>query len=644
MRCVNAEPGISELALGALAEKVKSYKDEGKQLHVCLVSDEMAIRKQVTWNAAIETFDGFATTANTKSKPNSNLPLAKDALVFMAVGPNFKIAVAYFLLSGLQAVDRALLTKEVIRNIDLTGAKTISLTVDALYANISVFKLLGADFKLEKPYFPRPNKPNERIYAILDPPHMMKLIRKYFSEQQLYYMDDKLDWSLLIKLAEKQDSENFEMGNKLSKHHINWKETPMVVRLAVETLSNSVADALEQLKEDKFEDFIGCESLIKFIRLHNNVFDFLNYGEGKKTDDNFKNFLCERNIDKYLELFKEYKEFISKMTVDEVRGKGKNKRTIRKNVLNSRSSAGFFGFWHNITSAVEIYYYYVQNGPLEHFFNFQFSQDHLETFFSLIRQSLGANNNPSSKQFEYAYRKLLVCAPNLSAEKTNCIISASDLLTVSSAQQLIQQSARGQTQLSYEGSSAIERIQIEMCFDELINPEIDDFQKHTFAFLASTIEANIIKKLQARSVSGCKDCLNIFNENDKINDRFLTKKNRSSNIDQPCRSTVNIIVAGTTVMTNLQSESHVEFDVLIKAILSCLDIDQLYELSQFDDHQGHGILLNSSQTHKEQFISNILREFMHIKSRKICNRITVEEHKGKNKRKLNTKNTIFAGQ
>lgn len=641
LRCVSVSPGISDIALGALEEKAKSYKDEGNQLHVCLISDEIGIRKQVTWVAEEEKFDGFATTFNTKSKPNSTLPLAKDALVFMAVGPNFKVAVAYFFLNGLQAVDRAALTREVIRSVDATGAKVISLTGDGLAANIAVAKLLGADFKSEKPYFPRPGKPDEIVYAINDPPHMLKLVRKYFSEQKLYYRDDELRWDLLVKLANKQDTDNFEMGNKLSKRHINWKQTPMVVRLAAETMSNSVADTIEQLADDKYDDFIGSVPTVKFLRLHNNVYDFQNYGVGKKSDDHFKNFLCETNLEKFVALSDEYKEFISNMTVDEVRGRGKKQRSRNKKVLNSRSSMGFFGFWHNLTCALGIYDDYVRNGPLDHFSNFQFSQDHLETFFSLIRSRLGANNNPNTKQFEYAFRQLLICTPHLSSSTTNCIISGTDILTVSSAVQSNQQQILQQMQPSIEVLSAIERIQLESNYDELINSERDEYEQHTFAFLASNIEKRIFKKMEARTKSGCKDCLKVFDENTKIDDSFLKKKSSSIKIVQPCSSTVNILVASSTIMKNLQSQvSYIDFDVLTKAVLSCLDIDQLYILSNFNDHHCHEMSLSS----KEQFISGIIREYMHTKSMKICDRVTTEEHKGRNIRKKNTKNIIFAGQ
>lgn len=646
LRCVEVGPGISEIALGALAEKAKTYKDEGKQLHLCLISDEMGIRKQITWNAEKESFDGFATELNSKSRLKSKLPLAKDALVFMAVGPNFKVAVAYFLLSGLDAVERAALTREVIKSVDATGAKSISLTSDGLSANC-VAKLYGADFKSEKPFFPRPGQPNEKIYVVFDPSHMIKLVRKYFSEHQLYYRNDKLRWNMLVKLAERQDTDNFETGNKLNMRHINWKQTPMVVKLAVQTLSNSVADTIEQLTEDKYDDFIGSESTVKFLRLHNNLFDFQNYGVGKKTDNHFKNFVSESNIDKFTALGNEYKNFVSNLTIDEGKGRGKKKRITNKKVLNSRSSMGFFGFWHNITSALGIYNDYVKNGPLDQFSNFQFSQDHLETFFSLMRSRQGANNNPNTKQFEYAYRKLLICTPNLSSRATNCIIDGTDLLTVSSVLQPAQKQATQQIQPSIQVMSAIEKFQLEFGYYDLINSNIDDYERHTHAFVASNVQQKIMKNMEARSVSGCKDCWKVFDENTRLNDGLLAKKGQTAHIIQPCISTVNILIVFSTIVKYLQSQiTYIDFDILIRAIWPCLDTDSLYEASNFIDHDGHSTASNSAilSTHKEQFINSIIREYMHIKSIKICDRITTEEHKGRNIRKKHTKNVIFAGQ
>lgn len=351
------------------------------------MSDEMSMRKQVLWDSHKKTFHGFSTEENSNSKKPKTI--SKDVLVFMAVGPDFKIPIAYFLLSGLQAIDRAALTREVITSVHDTGAKIISLTGDGLSANITVAKLLGADFQSKKPFITV--RPDEKIYIILDPPHMLKLIRKYFAQKELCYKDMELKWSLIEKLAQKQDNDNFEMGNKLSRDHISFSCAPMKVILAVQTLSNSVANSLEQLCEDGYPEFVGCESLVKFLRLVNNLFDSMNYGNGKPTNEHYKQPLCAANIEKFSRLFEEFEEFVEHITVAEYKRSKKNKNPTctRKPVLKSNSSCGFFGFLLNIQSIIGIYHDYVENGPLDSFDTFQFSQDHLETYFSLIRGSLG---------------------------------------------------------------------------------------------------------------------------------------------------------------------------------------------------------------------------------------------------------------
>lgn len=286
LRTVDASPGITQSAIDEIAEKAQQYRENKEQLHVCLITDDISIRKQVQWDAETEKFHGFPTESSSKSK--KKLPTTKEALVFMVSGPDFKIAVAYFFINGLQAIDRAALTREAIIAIDNTGAKVISLTGDGLQANVAVARYLGADFNSNKSYFPRPGSPNERIYAFFDPPHMIKLVRGYFAYHQLYYKDDKLKWELLVQLANKQDNDNFELGNKISRKHIKFHEAPMNVELAVQTISNGVADTIEQLSVDGYEGFTNSESTIKFLRLYNNVFDVMNFGNGKPSDNHFK--------------------------------------------------------------------------------------------------------------------------------------------------------------------------------------------------------------------------------------------------------------------------------------------------------------------------------------------------------------------
>lgn len=626
LRTSDTSPGITSMAVDIISEKVKSYKDQGKQLDLCLISDEMSIRKQVHFNPVNKSFYGFVSKFNSENSENNNeLAIAKDALVFMAVGPDFRIAVAYFLLNGLQGIDRAALTREVIKNVQKTGARIISLTSDGLPANFMVADLLGADFGANKPFFPNACHPGNKIYIIFDPSHMLKLLRKHFAGNQLYYGEEKLDWNLLKILAEKQDSDNFELGNKLSHRHINYSIAPMNVRLAVETFSKSVADVLQQLNDDGYAEFDGCDATVEFIQLINDIFDVTNYGEGKKTDDRFKQPLSSTNIDSVRELFKKGRHFIEKISIRYPNTKNKNVRPV----LKSRAHTGFFGFIQNMTSTLGIYADYVESGQLNEFYPFQYSQDHLETYFSLIRSSLGLNNNPNEQQFSAAYRKLLLCVPHLSAGGCNCNIDhVNKLLTVSSAEE---------PALQQDQPNELEKeIEIGVGYDELLHVSLDPYEQHMCAFLASQMEQKIIHHTVIAKKSACQECSKVFGENPKINDSFIAKKN----VAQPCSSTRNLVIVCDSFFKLFRSKQYIGFRTMSKTISKILDLNRLYEFSQFDSHQR---TQPNDITHKKKFVISLVEEYMKMKSHKIGKRITIKEQ-GQNIRKRKTRDIILAGQ
>ncbi|XP_055306595.1 uncharacterized protein LOC129570898, partial [Sitodiplosis mosellana] len=515
------------MALDAIKLKVQECGDQNKKLHLCMIHDEISIKQHISWSENENKFKGFCTIANA-SDEGKRLSVAKDALVYMAVGPDFRIAVAYFLLNGLQGVDRAALSEEVIRAVENTGAIVPSLTGDGLPANITSYELLGADFKSDKPYFPSPNDSDRKIYIIHDPPHMLKIIRKDFSTRKLYHKDELLNWNLL---AAKQDADNFGLGNKLTqRRHINWKISPMTVRYAAETMSNGVADVLEQLCEDKYAGFEKCESTVKLIRLSNNIFDVLNYGEGKRTNNQFKQPICQSTLPAILELFEEFRKFVDELSVEIVKKNGTSmKRSIKSKFV------GFFGFLQNMISLIGIYsdYMTTPDSP-DKFFTFQFSQDNLETYFSLIRSSLGANSNPNAQQFMAAYRKLLICMPHMSSKHTNCnYFEVSEILTVPSTQT--------PNMPSHIEIISVKEIEIDTDYQTMITAEMDPYEEHMCAYVSSLVEANVLRKIKAQSVSACQDC---------------------ELLAQPCCSTRNIIVICEAVFKILQDKEHIDYKVI----------------------------------------------------------------------------------
>ena len=66
-------------------------------------------------------------------------------------------------------------------------------------------------------------------------------------------------------------------ANKLKKKHILWAKHKMNVRLAAQTLSSSVASAIDFLCEEvNLGEFVGSEATSDFIKRIDTLFDLLN--------------------------------------------------------------------------------------------------------------------------------------------------------------------------------------------------------------------------------------------------------------------------------------------------------------------------------------------------------------------------------
>lgn len=158
---VDGSPGVSKSSMEILYEKSQEYFSKNNhRLHVSLIWDEMSIRKELCWCNAKKEFLGFCTVMNSsvndKDENSAEPKLAKDSLVWMVVGPDFKLPVAYELLSELETYDRAAMMLNVIKCVEQTGVVIVSITSDALAANITSYESLGVNFIEGKPYMKSP--------------------------------------------------------------------------------------------------------------------------------------------------------------------------------------------------------------------------------------------------------------------------------------------------------------------------------------------------------------------------------------------------------------------------------------------------------------------------------------------------------
>lgn len=102
----------------------------------------------------------------------------------------------------------------------------------------------------------------------------------------------------------------------------------------------------------------------------------MNFGN-KKRDDKYKQPLCSDTANRIFEFSENFKQYLSQLEY--------RTPTTKTPVLQSTAYVGFFGFYFNFVSLRGIYEDFVLNGSIDEFHTFQFSQDHLEAFFSLIR-------------------------------------------------------------------------------------------------------------------------------------------------------------------------------------------------------------------------------------------------------------------
>ncbi|CAB3999730.1 Hypothetical predicted protein [Paramuricea clavata] len=106
---------------------------------------------------------------------------------------------------------------------------------------------------------------NYYVYAILDPCHMLQLARNALAH---------LNFSSLNRI---QEGEGFTFPNKFSSKHLQFEKHKMNVKLSAQTLSLSVADAIEFL--DSFmelTEFCNSRGTVKFVRTIDRLFDMLN--------------------------------------------------------------------------------------------------------------------------------------------------------------------------------------------------------------------------------------------------------------------------------------------------------------------------------------------------------------------------------
>ena len=232
--------------------------------------DAMAIRKHIQYSSRTKSFKGFVDLGDGPDEQN----VASEALVFMVVGlqGHWKAPIAHFLTRTLTQESQAVLLKHALHALHERGIRVICLTMDGHASNVGMCTRLGCQLKVSgdmRTYFPHPTT-GKPVYLIMDACHMLKLTRNMLEVYSpIASNDGPIRWSFIKKLNEMQENEGLHAGNKLTAKHIDFHNQKMKVSLAAQTLSRSVAVALQCMKETGHQDYQECLPTVKFIQVIN---------------------------------------------------------------------------------------------------------------------------------------------------------------------------------------------------------------------------------------------------------------------------------------------------------------------------------------------------------------------------------------
>lgn len=397
---LNGEPGFTGEAMDAIRAKANEVKQKNKELLCNLVVDEMAIRKHIEWDG--KKCRGYVDIGNELDDDSNDV--ATEALVFMLVSldAHWKIPCGYFLINGLSGKERTNIVKLCLTKLHDAGACVTSLTCDGLRCNFTMLKNLGAsleDRSIMVTSFPHPVT-DGRVYCFLDACHMIKLVRNALSS--LKWLRDStgslVEWNYIRQLYELQEKEGLHAATKLRAAHIDWQKQKMKVNLAAQTLSSSVADAIEFCREDlKLPQFKGSEATVKFIRLFDRLFDCLN--SRNPLAKGFKAPLRPGSRGTWISFLEKAKDYIRALT-----------DAAERPIFDTPRQTAFLGFLITIESTIGLAssLLFGETPPLRYLLTYKLSQDHIELFFGAVRSKGGWNNNPTVRQFIAAYKRLVV--------------------------------------------------------------------------------------------------------------------------------------------------------------------------------------------------------------------------------------------
>jgi hypothetical protein len=417
---VECDPGFFKdvfLHLKQMTEKDSVNAD------CALIFDGMKIRQEILYNISKGRMDGFVDYGKdivSCDNEEDDDTVATDALIFLlsAFRSHWKYPIGYVLYNKIDADTQVSLVSHALELGQEHGLSIKTVTCDGPITNMSTMKKMGCKIGNESTLLDGEFSFNGQRYLFTpDPPHMLKLARNALSDLGVFVDGDgnEIKWQYIQNLHEEQYSIGLKFGNKLSRRHVFFQRHKMNVKLAAQTLSSSVADAIEFLEDAKDPNFQGASATVKFIRVVDRLFDLLN-----SRSPNGKGFKAPMRANT--------RSYWSSVIDHSISYLVNLKDVNGLSLLKHRRSTFVKGMVIAARSARKLAddLLYRKEDPYSYVMNYKWSQDHVELLNASIRGRTGDNPNPNVLQFKSALKKILLHAAMSASKYSNCVTFDND--------------------------------------------------------------------------------------------------------------------------------------------------------------------------------------------------------------------------
>nr|XP_033947312.1 uncharacterized protein LOC117452698 [Pseudochaenichthys georgianus]XP_033947313.1 uncharacterized protein LOC117452698 [Pseudochaenichthys georgianus] len=258
---------------------------------------------------------------------------------------------------------------------------------------------------------------------------------------------------------------------------------------------------------------------------------------------------------------------------------------------------------------------------------YRFSQDHLELLFNSIRASGGWNNNPSARQFQAIFRRLMV----------RCGVSPSETGNVAAQDHTVSLSAveMSSAETAEEHPSPFANISAVVSDHSYLPTRFGGLVENALVYIAGFVVRQILRKL---SCDVCRASLvrdavpSSFDESYHL----LALKNNGGLVI-PSQGTVKVLRAAERVIRQASTRQAPKVSTVTYIVREEIGTEDVFQLGEHIEETQFGI-----DNHYSDLLSLVVSVFLKIRLHHIAKLTSLDLQKGSTRKKL-CKTVLFQG-